>query len=107
MDEPFALPIPPALLLRRLAAELAAAATLSEEIGAGSAQDIVRAQGQDLLHQTLGELSLFLERAAVPMDALPACDLSNALAQVRLSALAARLAGRQEEAAPSGEVDFF
>lgn len=104
--------ITPPLLMRRLSEELSTLASLSDDL-AGLAHDcaddhsMVRAQGQDLLQQTLTELSRFLSDVAHSMDDLPERDVSMALAAVRLSDLAARLQGRPPESDPAGDLDLF
>lgn len=87
-------------------------ASLSDDLSALAHENavpdaVVRAQAQDLLQQTLTELSSFLRDAAGSMDDLPARDMSVALAAVRLSDLAARLQGCEREAAVAGDLDLF
>lgn len=108
-------PIP--VILSRVAAELADAATLcreAEALAAGLATDgdagtatLAPLQSLDELTQRLASLAALLDDLAA--DASPdwRLDLAPSLANVRLGRLAARLAGAAPAAETAGDAEFF
>lgn len=100
-------------LLDRLAREIGGLAQTAREMpipmGLSDAEAIVAAQKQDLLEQTLDDLSLFLRASAESVCSSAQTDMGPALGTLRLSALAARLAGGEQVPADEtgGDLDLF
>lgn len=114
--------LPPALLLHRIAAELARCQTLLDRIehsvqiimSAPSPGQILTArrselQDFDLLGQCLGDLALCLRSAAASPTLGAAADLDIAfvLGELRLDDLRHRLVGRQGTVAEVERIELF
>lgn len=105
-------PLTVGTLLDRIADEIGGLARVAREIPApvGLADDaaIVAAQKQDLLEQTLDDLSAFLRMSAAGVCGSAKADVGPALKGLRLSALAARLSGARAPAVEAaGDLDLF
>ena len=114
--------LPPALLLHRIAAELAHCQSLLDRIE-HSVQVIIAApspglllsarrselQDIDLLGQCLGDLALCLRSAAAspPLEAAADLDAGFVLGELRLLDLRHRLVGRQSAAPEVERVELF
>lgn len=114
--------LPPALLLQRIAAELARCQSLLDRIE-HSVQVIMSApspglllsarrselQDIDLLGQSLGDLALCLRSAAAspPLRAAADLDAGFVLGELRLQDLRHRLVGRQGAAPEVERVELF
>lgn len=104
--------IPMDTLIERVADELQALARLARDMpgpaGTGDRETVIAAQSQDLLEQTLVELSRFLRAGLGGTGSERRVELGAALADIRLSALAARLSGAPQAVdARGGDLDLF
>ncbi len=99
-------------LLDRIADEMRGLAVLARDLplpaGLGDDAAVVAAQNQDLLEQTLDDLSAFLRLSARGVCGSARADVGPALGTLRLSALAARLSGGRAPAGEAaGDLDLF